>query len=120
MQLAVSIHLATIIPSLLQQHGLALIFQRTLTKWFMQPCVEVAGMNQQHPAHRPDRKGQPVLGNKRIPRRDSLAKYAVVGSTGHRNGSSEGISRRLEAKRFSWPCVQPEGDLIKVMLSVDG
>lgn len=45
---------------------------------------------------------------------------AVVGSTGHRNGSFEGISRRLEAKRFSRPCVEPEGDLIKVMLSVDG
>jgi hypothetical protein len=42
-------------------------------------------MNQQHPAHRPDRKDQPVLGNKRIPHRDSLAKYAVVGSTDQRN-----------------------------------
>ena len=45
-----------------------------------------------------------------------ILKEATVGSTGQRNG----ISWRLEAKRFSWPCVQPEGDLIKVMLSVDG
>jgi len=43
-----------------------------------------------------------------------------VGSTGQRNGSIEGISRRLEAKRFPWPCIEPEGDLIKVMLSVNG
>ena len=52
--------------------------------------------------------------------RDSLAKYAVVGSTGQRNGSFQGISRGLEAKRFPWPCIEPKGDLIKVMLSVNG
>ena len=49
-----------------------------------------------------------------------LAKYAVVGSTGQRNGSFEGISRRLEAMRFPWPCIEPKGDLIKVMLCVNG
>jgi hypothetical protein len=77
-------------------------------------------MNQQHPAHGPDRKDQPVLGNEGIPHRDSLAKYAVVGSTGQRNGSLEGISRRPEAKRFSGSCIEPQGDLIKVMLCVNG
>jgi hypothetical protein len=47
-------------------------------------------------------------------------KKAAVGSSDQRNGSFEGISRRLEAKRFSWPCIEPKGDLIKVMLSVNG
>ena len=49
-----------------------------------------------------------------------LAKNWVVGSTGQRNGSFEGISRRLEAKRFSGPCIEPQGNLIKVSLGVDG
>ena len=49
-----------------------------------------------------------------------LAKNWVVGSTVQRNGSFEGISRRLEAKGFPWPCIEPQGDLIKVMLSVNG
>lgn len=51
--------------------------------------------------------------------RDVLKK-AAVGSTGQRNGSFEGISRRLEAKRLSRPCIEAKGDLIKVMLSIDG
>ena len=46
----------------------------------------------------------------------SHANKAWVGSTGQRNGSIQDISRRPEAKRFSWPCIQPEGDLINVML----
>jgi hypothetical protein len=49
-----------------------------------------------------------------------LAKNWVVGSTGQRNGSFEGISRRLKAKRFSWPRVQPQGNLIEIFLGVDG
>jgi transposase len=49
-----------------------------------------------------------------------ILKKAAVGSTGQRNGSFEGISRRLEAKRFSRPRVEPECHLIKFMLSVDG
>jgi hypothetical protein len=77
-------------------------------------------MNQKHQAHGPDRKDQPVLSNDGIPHRDSLAKYAVVGSTGQRNGSFEDISRRLEAKGFPWPRIELKGDLIEVMLSVDG
>ena len=52
--------------------------------------------------------------------RDSRAKYVRVGSTGQRNGSFEGISGRLEAKRFSRPCVEPQGDLIEITLGVDG
>lgn len=47
-------------------------------------------------------------------------KFLMVGSTGQRNGSFEGIRRRVEAKRFSWPCIEPEGDLIKVMLGISG
>ena len=49
-----------------------------------------------------------------------ILKKAAVGSTGQRNGSFEGISRRLEAKGFPWPRIEPKGDLIKVMLSVNG
>ena len=49
-----------------------------------------------------------------------ILKKATVGSTGQRNGSFEGISRRLEAKRFPWPCIEPKGDLIEVMLCVNG
>jgi hypothetical protein len=59
-------------------------------------------MNQQHPAHGPDRKDQPVLGNEGIPHRDSLAKYAVaflrnslcVGHWG--KGKSESLGTTLE------------------------
>ena len=37
-----------------------------------------------------------------------------MGSTGQGNGSFEGISRRLQARRFSRPRVEPQGNLIKV------
>lgn len=56
----------------------------------------------------------------RVTEERDILKKATVGSTGQRNGSFEGISRRLEAKRFSRPCIQSEGDLVKVMLGVDG
>ena len=49
-----------------------------------------------------------------------ILKKAVVGSTGQGNGSFEGISRRLEARRFPRPRVEPQGNLIKVTLGVDG
>ena len=49
-----------------------------------------------------------------------ILKKAPVGSTGQRNGSFEGISGRLKAKRFSWPRVQPQGNLIEIFLCVDG
>jgi hypothetical protein len=49
-----------------------------------------------------------------------LAKDSTVGSIDLRNGSYEGISGRLKAKRLSWPCVEPDDDLIEVMLSVNG
>ena len=38
---------------------------------------------------------------------EGYTKEALVGSTGQRNGSFERGSRRFEAKRFSWPCVEP-------------
>ena len=85
MQLAVSLDLATLLPSCLDKHGLPLILQRPLGKGVAQPCIEATRMNHQHPAHGPDCKDQPVLGNEGIPHRDSLAKYVVVGSTGQRN-----------------------------------
>jgi hypothetical protein len=49
-----------------------------LRKGFAQPCIKATRMNCQHPAHRPNGKHQPVLGNEGIPHRDSLAKYAVA------------------------------------------
>ena len=49
-----------------------------------------------------------------------ILKKATVGSTGQRNGSFEGISRRLKAKRFPRPGVEPQGDLIEVTLGVYG
>jgi hypothetical protein len=67
MQLVVSKHLAAVIPSLLQQHGLTLILQRPMGKGFAQPCIKAGPMNQQQPAHGPDRKDQPVLSNEGIP-----------------------------------------------------
>ncbi len=51
---------------------------------------------------------------------NEILKKTAVGSIGQRNGSLEGISRRLEAKRFSGSCIEPQGDLIKVMLCVNG
>ena len=53
-------------------------------------------------------------------RGDFLAKYAVVGSAGQRNGLFKGISGRLKAKRFSGPRVESQGKLIEVSLGVDG
>ncbi len=49
-----------------------------------------------------------------------ILKKAAVGSTGQRNGSFEGISRRLEARRFWLPCLEPEADLIQIMPSING
>jgi transposase len=49
-----------------------------------------------------------------------ILKKAAVGSTGQRNGSFEGISRCLEAKRFPWPRIEPQSNLIEVILGVDG
>jgi hypothetical protein len=53
-------------------------------------------------------------------RKKKSNKKGAVGSTGQRNGSFKGISRRLKAKRFSRPGVKAQCDLIKVMLRVDG
>lgn len=50
----------------------------------------------------------------------NILKKAVVGSTGQGNGSVKGISRRLEAKRFPRPRIEPEGHLIEVALRVYG
>ena len=68
-----------------------------------------------------------ALENERLPRENrilkeerDILKKATVGSTGQRNGSFEGISRRLEAKRFSRHRVEPQGDLIEVTLGVYG
>jgi hypothetical protein len=52
------------------------------------------------------------------PPHPSCAKKAAVGSSGQGNGSVEGISRRLEAKRFPGSGIEPQGNLIKVVLSV--
>ena len=56
----------------------------------------------------------------RVTEQRDILKKAAVGPTGQRDGSFEGISRGLEAKRFPWPCIEPKGDLIEVMLSVNG
>ena len=65
-------------------------------------------------------KGSPIIIQKRELHGFWAAKNCVVGSSRQRNGSFEGISRRLEAKCFSWPCIEAEGDLIEVMLGVNG
>lgn len=49
-----------------------------------------------------------------------ILKKAAVGSNGQRNGSFERISRRLEAKRLPRPRVEPQCNLIEVILGVDG
>ena len=54
--------------------------------------------------------------NRILRKERDILKKATVGSTGQRNGSFEGICGRLEAKRFSWPRIEPKGDLFKVML----
>lgn len=46
-----SVDRTTIIPSLLQPHGLTLILQRPLGKELAQPRAEPTRMNQQPPAH---------------------------------------------------------------------
>ena len=56
----------------------------------------------------------------RVTEERDILKKATVGSTGQGNGSIIGISRRLEAKCFSWPRVEPQGNLIEVSLGVDG
>ena len=49
-----------------------------------------------------------------------ILKKATVASTGQRNGSMEGISWGLEAKRFPRSGVEPQGDLVEVALGVYG
>ena len=56
----------------------------------------------------------------RVTEERDILKKAVVGSTGQGNGSFEGISRRLEARRFSRPRGEPQGNLIEVTLGVYG
>ena len=56
----------------------------------------------------------------RVTEERDILKKAVVGSTGQGNGSFEGISRRLQARRFLRPRVEPQGNLIEVTLGVDG
>lgn len=47
-----------------------------------------------------------------------ILKKAAVGSTGQRNGTFESNSRRLKAKRFPRPCVQPHRNFVEVTLGV--
>ena len=60
-QLAVSEDLTTFLPSCLDKLGLPLILQRPSGEGLAQPCIRAARMNQQHPAHGSDCKGQPIL-----------------------------------------------------------
>ena len=56
----------------------------------------------------------------RVTEERDILKKAVVGSTGQRNGLSKRISWGPEAKGFAWASIEAEGDLIKVILTVDG
>ena len=56
----------------------------------------------------------------RVTEERDILKKAVVGSTGQGNGSFEGISRRLQARRFLRPRGEPQGNLIEVTLGVYG
>ena len=56
----------------------------------------------------------------RVTQERDILKKATVGSTVQRNGSIKGISGRVKAKRFSWPRVQPQGNLVEISLGVDG
>ena len=66
-QFAVSADLATLMPSLLRQHGLAPMHQRTGAGWHPQSCMKAARMHASNPAHGPHGEHQPVLGKERIP-----------------------------------------------------
>ena len=66
MRLTVDTDLTTIIPSLLQQRGLALILQRTLTKWLTQPRIKAARMHTKPSAHGTNGKDQSMLSNEGI------------------------------------------------------
>ena len=111
--------LAAVRPSSAEQRGLPDVFLRTRAHRLSQPGVESAKMDPKHPTHRADAEhvavgmnegGLHPLPGRGLPanheRGDSRAKDAVAGSTGQRNGSLEGISGRLEARRFPWSCVE--------------
>jgi len=58
--------------------------------------------------------------NRQLRQANEILKKASVGSTGQHIISIEGISWRLEAKGFSGPHIEPQSNLIKVILAVDG
>jgi hypothetical protein len=66
-QLAVSVDLATFLPSRFDELGLPPILQRSPGKRFAQPSIKAARMHCQHPAHRTHCEHQPVLSYERIP-----------------------------------------------------
>ncbi len=51
-QLAITVNLATLVPGLVQQLGLALVSLRLLAQWGLQPSIKPARLDAQATAHR--------------------------------------------------------------------
>ncbi|PWK62642.1 hypothetical protein [Roseicyclus mahoneyensis] len=72
------------------------------------PGEDPALADPEGPIHLADRKaGLLRIDDAEGHQHPSFAKKAALGSIGQRNGSFEGISRRLEATRLPWPRIEP-------------
>jgi len=78
MKLAISVGLAALFPSRLEQIDLSLVLAGTLAPRHPKSSVKPAGMDTQQAAHHPHRKALLMLGNERVLHFASLAEYAVA------------------------------------------
>jgi len=85
MDLAVPIHPAAFQPRVFYPAEKTLVFLSTLRQLVLAPGVITTWMNRHHPAQPTYRILIRMSFNERVPQSDSLAKYAVVSSTGQCN-----------------------------------
>ncbi len=77
-QLAIAIDLAAAVPGLTDQLRLPGIVSSALAKWAVLPSIKSTGLDAQTTTHRPTLELVTIIGNKRVSRFASLAKYAVA------------------------------------------
>ena len=78
MQLAVAIDLAALLPGILNELGLAVVFLSPLAQRVLEPGIKAAGMDGEASAHGAYTELLAVLGDERVPHFSSLAQCAAA------------------------------------------